>query len=75
MKLEEGGKAIIAALDASGALLNHVSISHSYPHCWRHKTPVIFLATPQWVHLHGPAGPARQHVARHRQGAVDAGLG
>ncbi len=48
MKLDEGGKAIIAALAASGALLHHVSISHSYPHCWRHKTPVIFLATPQW---------------------------
>jgi isoleucyl-tRNA synthetase len=48
MKLEEGGKAIIAALAANGALLHHVSLSHSYPHCWRHKTPVIFLATPQW---------------------------
>ena len=24
------------------------SISHSYPHCWRHKSPVIFRATPQW---------------------------
>ena len=21
---------------------------HSYPHCWRHKTPLIFMATPQW---------------------------
>ncbi len=48
MKLEEGGKPIIATLAANGALLHHVSISHSYPHCWRHKTPVIFLATPQW---------------------------
>ncbi len=23
-------------------------IQHSYPHCWRHKTPLIFRATPQW---------------------------
>ena len=26
----------------------HETIRHSYPHCWRHKTPVIFRATPQW---------------------------
>jgi isoleucyl-tRNA synthetase len=29
-------------------LLAHVKIKHSYPHCWRHKTPIIFRATPQW---------------------------
>ena len=29
-------------------LLNHESIQHSYPHCWRHKTPIIYRATPQW---------------------------
>ena len=48
MKLEEGSKVIIDALGASGALLHHSPLKHSYPHCWRHKTPVIFLATPQW---------------------------
>ena len=31
-----------------GALLHSENISHSYPCCWRHKTPVIFRATPQW---------------------------
>ena len=31
-----------------GRLLKHETIKHSYPHCWRHKTPVIFRATPQW---------------------------
>ena len=30
------------------ALLHHEAFRHSYPHCWRHKTPVIFRATPQW---------------------------
>jgi len=29
-------------------LVKHEPIEHSYPHCWRHKTPVIFRATPQW---------------------------
>ncbi len=29
-------------------LLAHKKIQHSYPHCWRHKTPIIFRATPQW---------------------------
>ncbi len=39
---------LIAVLKESGALLAHSVITHSYPHCWRHKTPVIFRATPQW---------------------------
>jgi len=39
---------IVEVLRASGALLAHVEIVHSYPHCWRHKTPVVFRATPQW---------------------------
>ena len=39
---------IIELLKANNALVCHNSLSHSYPHCWRHKTPVIFRATPQW---------------------------
>lgn len=39
---------IVDALRARGALLAHADINHSYPHCWRHKTPVVFRATPQW---------------------------
>jgi isoleucyl-tRNA synthetase len=31
-----------------GQLLAHQAWQHSYPHCWRHKTPVIYRATPQW---------------------------
>ena len=40
--------AVIELLIEKGALLNHVDIKHSYPHCWRHKSPIIFRATPQW---------------------------
>jgi len=39
---------IIEALCTAGKLWAHVAITHSYPHCWRHKTPIIFRATPQW---------------------------
>ena len=39
---------IIDALRSAGALLATETISHSYPHCWRHKTPVIYRAAAQW---------------------------
>jgi len=35
-------------LKVHGMLLRMARIKHSYPHCWRHKTPVIYRATPQW---------------------------
>ena len=40
--------AIVEVLRASGALLAFSKLEHSYPHCWRHKTPIAFRATPQW---------------------------
>jgi len=39
---------IIEQLRGDRKLWAHVVISHSYPHCWRHKKPIIFRATPQW---------------------------
>lgn len=39
---------IVVKLDEVGALLKHASITHSYMHCWRHKTPLIYRATAQW---------------------------
>ena len=39
---------VVEALKASGHLLFIEKIKHSYPHCWRHKTPIIFRSTPQW---------------------------
>ena len=39
---------IIEVLTEKGVLLAQHVLTHSYPHCWRHKTPVIFRATPQW---------------------------
>lgn len=39
---------IIEQLKQLGKLWRHEGLKHSYPHCWRHKTPIIFRATPQW---------------------------
>ena len=39
---------VIEILKSNNALVKHEPLLHSYPHCWRHKTPVIFRATPQW---------------------------
>ncbi|WP_417681386.1 isoleucine--tRNA ligase [Pseudidiomarina aquimaris] len=39
---------IVEALKDAGRLVHHEAYNHSYPHCWRHKTPIIFRATPQW---------------------------
>jgi len=39
---------IIEALREAGRLMCTTEITHSYPHCWRHKTPVIYRAAAQW---------------------------
>ncbi|WP_199609396.1 isoleucine--tRNA ligase [Flocculibacter collagenilyticus] len=39
---------VIDILKERNRLLHHHAYEHSYPHCWRHKTPIIFRATPQW---------------------------
>jgi isoleucyl-tRNA synthetase len=39
---------VLQALETSGHLLHQEKLKHSYPHCWRHKTPIIFRSTPQW---------------------------
>ncbi|HET9388054.1 MAG TPA: isoleucine--tRNA ligase, partial [Steroidobacteraceae bacterium] len=48
LKVEEANAVLIEALRARGRLGHHESYRHSYPHCWRHKSPLIFRATPQW---------------------------
>ncbi|KOE70311.1 isoleucine--tRNA ligase [Aggregatibacter actinomycetemcomitans serotype f str. D18P1] len=44
----EANPLVIEKLQETGNLLKLDKIKHSYPHCWRHKTPIIFRATPQW---------------------------
>jgi isoleucyl-tRNA synthetase len=44
----EANAKIVAYLEERGVLVAHKPYQHSYPHCWRHKSPLIFRATPQW---------------------------
>ena len=46
--IEPAGRRIVEELRERGVLLHCEPVTHSYPHCWRHRTPVIFRATPQW---------------------------
>ncbi|QCI21466.1 isoleucine--tRNA ligase [Buchnera aphidicola (Hyadaphis tataricae)] len=44
----KSNKIIINILNEKKLLLHHDYLLHNYPHCWRHKSPIIFRATPQW---------------------------
>jgi isoleucyl-tRNA synthetase len=46
--VREAEKPILDLLAKNGALIHNEPFRHSYPHCWRHKTPIIFRATTQW---------------------------
>ena len=46
--IHPAGEAIIDLLTQRGRLLCRAPYQHSYPNCWRHRTPLIFRATPQW---------------------------
>ena len=48
MHVFKANQPIADALAEKGALALQVKYEHSYPHCWRHKSPLIFRATPQW---------------------------
>jgi len=48
MQVFEANKFINEKMQELGVLLREEKISHSYPHCWRCKKPVIFRATEQW---------------------------
>ncbi len=48
LHVSKANERIIEELRNRGALIHQEYITHSYPHCWRHKTPLIFRATPQW---------------------------
>lgn len=46
--IEEANKIVLEKLTAKNFLIKHEKITHSYPHCWRCKNPIIFRATFQW---------------------------
>ncbi|UXY13988.1 isoleucine--tRNA ligase [Chitiniphilus purpureus] len=62
----EANPLVLATLEERGALFANRKLEHSYPHCWRHKTPIIFRATTQWFIAmeHEVGGRTLRDVAR-----------
>ncbi|WP_193166343.1 isoleucine--tRNA ligase [Microbulbifer hainanensis] len=58
---------IVALLEEKGVLLHQGKLVHSYPHCWRTKTPLIYRATPQWF-----ISMQQNDLLDHAQKAADA---
>ncbi|MFI4846951.1 MAG: isoleucine--tRNA ligase [Candidatus Makana argininalis] len=48
IKVLKANKILIKILKSKNLLIYVHKFNHNYPHCWRHKTPIIFRATPQW---------------------------
>jgi isoleucyl-tRNA synthetase len=46
--VKDADKEIIASIKAAGRLVDHASLNHSYPFCWRSDTPLIYRAVPSW---------------------------
>ncbi len=63
LKVDDANAVLIRALAERGRLLHEEKVLHSYPHCWRHKTPVIFRATPQWF-ISMEQAKLREHTLR-----------
>lgn len=63
----QANKTVVEALETAGLLLHHEKIQHSYPHCWRHKTPTAFRTTPQWFISMDKQGLRKQALAEIKQ--------
>jgi isoleucyl-tRNA synthetase len=51
----KAAKPVTEAMEAAGGLLGRGTLTHSYPHSWRSKAPLIYRATPQWfIRMDGP---------------------
>ncbi|TCV88961.1 isoleucine--tRNA ligase [Sulfurirhabdus autotrophica] len=68
----QANKTVIETLEQSGLLLHHVKLQHSYPHCWRHKTPIIFRATSQWFIGMETVGIDQKSLREKAKSAVEA---
>jgi isoleucyl-tRNA synthetase len=63
---QDANKIILAAMLETGNLLASARLSHSFPHCWRHKTPLMQLATHQWfvgMNTEGVSGNSLRELA------------
>jgi isoleucyl-tRNA synthetase len=68
---KEANKVILAEMTESGALIASARLNHSFPHCWRHKTPLMQLATHQWFVGMNATDSAGVSLRAHANKAVD----
>ncbi len=69
----DANETVVQTLTQSGLLLKLDRLQHSYPHCWRHKTPIIFRATRQWfIGMDTPGRSADGAGRSLRERALDA---
>ncbi len=69
---QEANKVILAKMLETGNLLASARLNHSFPHCWRHKTPLMQLATHQWFIGMNSQDAAGASLREHANNAVDA---
>ena len=68
---QEANKVILAKMQENGTLLASARLNHSFPHCWRHKTPLMQLATHQWFIGMNAQDNAGISLREHANKAVD----
>jgi isoleucyl-tRNA synthetase len=68
---QEANRVILAKLQENGSLLASKRLEHSFPHCWRHKTPLMQLATHQWFIGMNSQDASGATLREHANQAVD----
>jgi isoleucyl-tRNA synthetase len=69
---QDANKVILAKMQENGTLLASARLNHSFPHCWRHKTPLMQLATHQWFIGMNSQDASGVALREHANKAVDA---
>ncbi|HSI43730.1 MAG TPA: isoleucine--tRNA ligase [Methylotenera sp.] len=68
---QEANKVILSVMQENGTLLASARLNHSFPHCWRHKTPLMQLATHQWFIGMNAKDASGTSLREHANKAVD----
>ena len=68
---QDANKVILNLMQENGSLLASARLNHSFPHCWRHKTPLMQLATHQWFIGMNETDTAGKSLREHANQAVD----
>jgi isoleucyl-tRNA synthetase len=68
---QEANKVILGVMQENGTLLASARLQHSFPHCWRHKTPLMQLATHQWFIGMNSTDASSTSLREHANKAVD----